>query len=150
MNTLSIITKGKLLFIFLPVLIGIQSCKLTKSNQTSEQDNEMKVNILCYLNRMPMSDNSSYVVVEIQPTDSIFKENIRLIELSASSENGTWKAEGFDNNEFYGKGLNQYLNTSRNFLYIIGSSYDFKLKIESESGKISSFEIKDVPLTVVQ
>ncbi len=149
MNHLILISNVKWLFIVFPLLIGIVSCKSTKLNPMPLSSNEMTVKLTVIQNQMPMSSKSSYVIIDIQPADSTFNENIRLIEISATSANGTWSSKEFDHTDFYGKGFKEYQNCSRNFNPSIGRS-DFKLKIESESGQIKLFEIENVQVMTVQ
>jgi hypothetical protein len=123
---------------------------LTKADHTSKRKGELTGYILCIQNKMPMSSQSSYAIIELKLVDSTFNENIRLMELSASSDNGTGKSEKFDNTEFYGKGFNVYKNVARNFNLNLESLYGFKLTIETESGKINVLEIKNVKSMVVE
>jgi len=149
MNNLSFISKSKWLIILSALFIGIVSCKSTKLSPTPLIGTEMTVKLTVIQNQMPMSSKSSYVIIDIQPADSTFNENIRLIEISATSANGTWSSKDFDHKDFYGKGFKGYQNCSRDFNPSIGRS-DFKLKIESESGQIKLFEIENIQVMTVQ
>ena len=139
----------KLLYLalFLLLLIGCKTTDVPLVNVENKSD--LHFELECYKNAMPMSDGGSYVVITGTTTDSTIQENLKVIELTAIGENGTWKADNFDNSEFKGNGLVEYRNIARNFDPTIGSIYDFKLMIQYESGLSKTYEINAVSIQTV-
>lgn len=138
------------LFLMLILLTGCKTSDVPMDN-IDDQD-ELNIEIECITNAMPMSGGGtggSYVIVTATPTDSLVQENLKIIELVATGENGTWTADLYDNSEYTGKGLKYYRNIARGFTPSIGSNCDFKLVIQFELGKTKTFEINDVSMQVV-
>lgn len=139
------------LFFFLIPLIGLLSCGTTNvSNEGSQQNTDLTVELICYRNAMPLSGDESYVIINVTPTEKMVNEKIKITSIEAVGEKGTWKTTTFDQNEYGGFEHMGYQNTARKFDSSIGEAYDFKVVIQfASSGKTKSYEVKNVPLQVV-
>ena len=134
------------LALFFITFIG---CKTSDVSSDIEIKNELHIDLECYKNAMPMSNGGSYVIITATPTDSIIQENLKIVELTATGDSGTWTAESYDEYKYKGKGLKVYRNIARGFDPSIGSSFDFKLIIEFESGIKKTYELSDITIRAV-
>ncbi len=136
----------RLFFFVLPLAI-ILSCGTTKvSGEEQSKNTDLTLELICYQNRMPLSGNESYVIINVTPTEKMIHEKIKIVSLEATGEKGTWKTTTFDQNEYGGFEHMGYQNTARKFDASIGATYDFKVVIQFASGKTKSYEVKQVPL----
>ena len=157
-NSINVIqqkNKGYLLLFCLALFfITLSSCKMHV--QRKDSFGELKIDTLqveleCYINRMPMADMTKtepYVVITATPLDSVIHNNLKIVELTAIGDSGTWTAQTYYDNDidYKGKGLKEYRNIALSFDSTIGSTYDFKLVIQFESGTRKTYEFDDVPL----
>ena len=154
-NILSIRRKQKLplkLFLYVSISLLIYGCKTADvSVEVHGQitNNEMKVSLECYSNAMPMSSGGAYVIITATSVDSVFYENVKIVELKAIGSNGAWNAEKFDDITFSGKGLAGYKNVARDFDVKIGTPSDFEVTMEYESGLQKKYEVKGVRFETV-
>ena len=114
------------------VIYGCKNAEVTA--QGPKATYEMNISLECYSNAMPMSSGGAYVIITVSSIDSVFHENVKIVELRATGSNGTWNAENFDDNAFTGKGLAGYKNVARDFDVKIGTPCDFEVTMEYESG----------------
>lgn len=142
-------------FIFICVIFTSLSCSVSDVSKDNPGNSgqqvtaqNFNVTIEVYQNRMPLSDNSTYVVLDLKPKEGIAKDNYKIAALSASGTKGTWEARKFDFNEFNDK-RQPYQNVAREFDPSIGSVYDFRLVIQYESGDSETYELDNVSLQVV-
>lgn len=133
------------------VLVVILSSSCSVATVKDEQVSNIQhftVTLEVFQNKMPLSGNESYVVINIVPKETEAKENYRVLSLTASGKNGNWQAKTFDLDEFQDKsGSSQ--NNARGFDSSIGEAYDFILIIQYQSGETETYEVRNVSPQVV-
>jgi len=137
------------LYLLLTIFTGCRAHNHHADVIDSKKNSELNIEIECYKNAMPMANRWSYVVISVTPTDSIIQENLKVLELTARGDSGVWTADLFDNSEYDGKGLKEYRSIARGFDPSIGSTYDFKLVIQFETGDNKTYQFNDISIRSV-
>lgn len=132
------------------VVILSSSCSVSavKKDKQASSAQHFNVTLEVFQNRMPLSGNESYVVINIVPKETAVRENYRVLSLTASGKNGSWEAKTFDLSDFQDKSK-PYQNNARGFDPSIGETYDFRLIIQYESGETETYEVTDISPQVV-
>lgn len=144
--------KSMLFSAILILTVFVHGCGTVKGKNPSEIESkarEFSLEMECIYNRMPMSTGGAYLIIAVH-SSIILEENFKLINLVATGPNGVWETNKFDFNGFTGKGGKGFSNNARNFDMSIGTRFDVKLFIESESNKTEVLEIKNVETRIVE
>lgn len=137
------VIKFSLIFFLFSVLAA---CGLFKDADPKADNHDMTVKIECIQNHMPISSQSSYVILQFFPADTVFTENFKVIGVTATGLNGTWKGVKLDIPGFSGKDAKMLQNNVRDFDPSIGQPYSFIVNVQFESGETKQFEVQNVPL----
>ncbi len=130
----------------------ISACSVsnkTVNNKDVSLQDQLLIKLHCYQNAMPLSTSKPYVVIDITSKNGALTDNLKVVELSAKGEKGTWQTSTFDTDDFMGKETENYQNNARDFDISIGSQYDFKITVESETKGTFIFNIENVNLETV-
>lgn len=150
--------KANVVYLKFILLIGListmVSCATTKeiTPENPALSDYLSIEVECYHNAMPSTSEEGtrlpYFFIKLRSSDTL-QENLKLIRLEATGENGTWETTTFDRSDFFGKGQLEYMNNARELTPSIGSTFTVKITVESDVNGVQTFEVKDVQMQTV-